>query len=106
VTGSAILRFVASANIYLIPDVPSNAVGVIFNYFEWVQDLQSIFWNKSEIGSKLFRILKTSWTQSLNQSREEKVFTASTAYPKPKGSADYFREAVGKLPSAKCFPMR
>jgi len=46
---------------------------VVVSYFEWVQDLQSFFWTESEVVDKLFRILETAFTQTLNFSRKNKV---------------------------------
>lgn len=61
------------SEIFVIPDVLCNAGGVVVSYFEWVQDLQSFFWNETEVTDKLFRILEGAFTQTLNLSRKQKM---------------------------------
>ena len=60
-------------DIFVVPDILANAGGVVVSYFEWVQDLQSFFWTEAEVVDKLFRILETAFTQTLNYSKQEKV---------------------------------
>ncbi len=43
--------------IEVIPDVLCNAGGVIVSYFEWLQNLQSYYWPRDEVMTKLFAIL-------------------------------------------------
>lgn len=45
-------------DIEIIPDVLCNSGGVVCSYFEWVQDLQSLFWERDEVLRKLFQILE------------------------------------------------
>jgi glutamate dehydrogenase (NAD(P)+) len=73
VTPAADLILEQRPEIFLIPDILCNAGGVVVSYFEWVQDLQSFFWSESEVVDKLFRILETAFTQTLNLARQRKL---------------------------------
>nr|MCU0793198.1 Glu/Leu/Phe/Val dehydrogenase [Opitutaceae bacterium] len=48
-------------DIEIIPDIVCNAGGVIVSYFEWVQDLQSLFWTRTEVLEKLYALLDRAW---------------------------------------------
>ena len=52
--------------IFVVPDILANAGGVIVSYFEWVQGLQSFFWNLDEINERLFRILQEAFDECIN----------------------------------------
>ena len=52
--GDAILN---QRGVYVVPDILANAGGVVVSYFEWVQDLQSYFWEESEVNQRLHRIM-------------------------------------------------
>jgi glutamate dehydrogenase (NAD(P)+) len=43
------------------------------SYFEWVQDLQSFFWDEAQVVDKLFRILETAFTQTTNMAKQQKL---------------------------------
>ncbi len=58
--GDAIL---AERDVYLVPDILANAGGVIVSYFEWVQDLQSFFWEESEVNQRLRRIITGAFAE-------------------------------------------
>ena len=44
-------------DVEIIPDILCNTGGVVVSYFEWVQDLQSLFWTRDEVLAKLCAIL-------------------------------------------------
>ena len=58
--GDAIL---ARNGVYVVPDILANAGGVIVSYFEWVQDLQSFFWEEQEVNVRLERIIKRAFQE-------------------------------------------
>jgi len=46
---------------------------VIVSYFEWVQGLQSTFWNETEVTDRLFRILEQAFNTVIKRAREAKL---------------------------------
>jgi glutamate dehydrogenase (NAD(P)+) len=46
-------RILRQREIPVLPDILTNAGGVTVSYFEWVQDLGRLFWNRDEIRAKL-----------------------------------------------------
>jgi glutamate dehydrogenase (NAD(P)+) len=46
-------RILAERRIPVLPDILTNAGGVTVSYFEWVQDLGRLFWDRDEIRRRL-----------------------------------------------------
>jgi glutamate dehydrogenase (NAD(P)+) len=49
--------------VFVIPDILCNAGGVIVSYFEWVQDLQQLFWDEHEVLSRLNTVLDRAFNR-------------------------------------------
>lgn len=56
-------RIFADKGTLVVPDILANAGGVIVSYFEWVQGLQSFFWEENEVNDKLERIMTTAFQE-------------------------------------------
>lgn len=56
-------KILIEKDILLVPDILANAGGVTVSYFEWVQDLQSYFWDIEDIRKELTKIMKRSFSQ-------------------------------------------
>jgi glutamate dehydrogenase (NAD(P)+) len=68
--GDAIL---AERGVYVVPDILANAGGVIVSYFEWVQDLQSFFWEESEVNQRLQRIITNAYNEVAQVAEERNL---------------------------------
>jgi len=64
----------------VVPDILANAGGVTVSYFEWVQDLQSLFWEEREINLKLEKIMQKAFRQMCDQSHAHRVSMRLGAY--------------------------
>jgi glutamate dehydrogenase (NAD(P)+) len=51
----------AERGITVVPDILCNAGGVIVSYFEWVQDLQQLFWAEDEVNVRLRRVMSKAF---------------------------------------------
>jgi len=51
----------AERGILVLPDVLTNAGGVTVSYFEWVQDLGRLFWDRAEIRTRLAEKLASAF---------------------------------------------
>jgi glutamate dehydrogenase (NAD(P)+) len=74
----AILR---DRSIPVLPDILTNAGGVTVSYFEWVQDLGRLFWNRDEIRAKLAEKLDDAFDRvwEIAQERSVSLRTAALA---------------------------
>ena len=59
--------------ITVLPDILSNAGGVIVSYFEWVQGLQNLMWPIEEINARMRSILTDALGRTQRRASAEKV---------------------------------
>ena len=71
-------RILAERGIPILPDILTNAGGVTVSYFEWVQDLGRLFWDRDEIREKLEEKLNDAFDRVWDIS-EERGVTLRTA---------------------------
>jgi glutamate dehydrogenase (NAD(P)+) len=59
--------------IFLIPDILCNSGGVVVSYFEWVQDLQQLFWEEEEVMRREYQILERAFDQMLARAKADNI---------------------------------
>ncbi|MCZ3378426.1 Glu/Leu/Phe/Val family dehydrogenase [Rhizobium sp. AG207R] len=60
-------------DIFVIPDILCNSGGVIVSYFEWVQGIQQLFWDETEVMDRLYRTLERSFQAVIAKARAEQL---------------------------------
>ncbi len=75
--GDAILH---EGNVLIIPDILANAGGLVVSYFEWVQDLQQIFWAAGDVNGRLREVMVRSYDAVRARSQSEQVTMRESAH--------------------------
>ena len=65
--------------VFVIPDILCNSGGVIVSYFEWVQDLQRLFWTEAEVNKRLEQLLDGAFAQVRTRALERNVSNRTAA---------------------------
>jgi glutamate dehydrogenase (NAD(P)+) len=82
----------------VLPDVLTNAGGVTVSYFEWVQDLGRLFWDRREIRAKLAEQLGDAFDRVWALSEQKDLTLRSAAL------VGGIREVAGALRSRGIYP--
>ena len=59
--------------IFLIPDILCNSGGVVVSYFEWVQDLQQLFWEEEEVMRREYQILDRAFEAMVARAKADGI---------------------------------
>ena len=73
-------KILEEKGVVVVPDILSNAGGVVVSYFEWVQNLQSFSWGEEEVNSRLKGIIDNAFKEVYEIAKENNVSLRTGAY--------------------------
>lgn len=73
-------KILAEKGAVVIPDIFTNAGGVVVSYFEWVQNLDAFTWEEDEVNERLAKIMGRAFTELWDICQEKKVTLRMAAY--------------------------
>lgn len=66
--------------VVIVPDILSNAGGVVVSYFEWVQNIQSVMWDLEEINRAQEKIMIRAFNSVWDAAQEKDISLRKGAY--------------------------
>jgi glutamate dehydrogenase (NAD(P)+) len=91
-------RIRAERGIQVLPDILTNAGGVTVSYFEWVQDLGRLFWDRDEIRRRLADKMSDAFDRVWNVSEDREIPLRDAAL------VAAIREVAGALEARGIYP--
>jgi glutamate dehydrogenase (NAD(P)+) len=88
----------AERGIPVVPDILANAGGVTVSYFEWVQDLGRLFWDRDEIRARLADKMTDAFDRVWAVSEEKHITLRQSAM------VAAIREVAGALEARGIYP--
>lgn len=79
-TTSAADAVLEEKGVTVVPDILTNAGGVVVSYFEWLQNLQAEKWDEDEINRKLEHIMVRSFHDVWNMAEKAETSLRMSAY--------------------------
>ncbi len=72
-------EILSAKKVTVVPDILANGGGVVVSYFEWVQDLQWLFWDEHDVREKLRTIMYRSFEKVWTFSKKNHVDMRTSA---------------------------
>ena len=91
-------RILAERGIPVLPDILTNAGGVTVSYFEWVQDLGRLFWDRDEIRRRLADKMSDAFDRVWEVSHDREISLRDAAL------VAAIREVSGALEARGIYP--
>ncbi len=66
--------------VLVLPDILANAGGVTVSYFEWVQDLQELFWDEDDVNRRLEKVMVRAFDDVYDKMLRYRVDMRTAAY--------------------------
>jgi len=66
--------------VMVLPDILANAGGVTVSYFEWVQDLQALFWDEDDVNRRLEKVMNRAFSDVHSTATKYNVDMRTGAY--------------------------
>ena len=66
--------------VLIVPDILANSGGLVVSYFEWVQDLQQLFWAAGEVNGRLREVMVRSYDEVRARAQSQAVTMREAAH--------------------------
>lgn len=73
-------KILEERGIMVVPDIFANSGGVIVSYFEWVQNIQELTWDREQVNDMLENLMTKSYHDILEVSKESHCTLRMAAY--------------------------
>lgn len=85
-------------NIIVVPDIFANSGGVIVSYFEWIQNIQQLTWDRNKINEILESLMSKAFDEILSESKKLDTTLRMSAYVVALRRLIYAEEIKGVFP--------
>lgn len=91
-------KILEKSGIVLVPDIFANSGGVIVSYFEWVQNIQELTWEREQVNEMLETLMTKAFEELYNTAEEKNCSLRMGAYIVALKRLIYAEEIKGIFP--------